>query len=53
MSFLVGPAEGHQLGGLVGEETTVAGPGAWALKPRGILHTMWNSEATPPASSRC
>ncbi|HEY6499397.1 MAG TPA: cupin domain-containing protein [Streptosporangiaceae bacterium] len=97
MSFLVGPAEGHQLGGpfdvvvrvraeqtngvmavieetippgelitphthqndvwvhvlageigvLVGEETTVAGPGAWALKPRGILHTMWNSEATP------
>jgi quercetin dioxygenase-like cupin family protein len=97
MSFLVGPGEGHQLGGrfdvvvrvraeqtggvlavleetippdalitphthqndvwvhvltgeigvLVGEETATAGPGAWALKPRGILHAMWNVQATP------
>jgi quercetin dioxygenase-like cupin family protein len=97
MSFLVGPGEGHHLGGsfdvvvrvraeqtngamavleetippgelitphthqndvwvhvltgeigvLVGDETAVAGPGAWALKPRGVLHTMWNSEAAP------
>lgn len=97
MSFLIGPDEGHQLGGrfdvvvrvraedtggalavieetippgelitphihqndvwvhvlageigvLVGEQTASAAPGAWALKPRGVLHAMWNTEATP------
>jgi quercetin dioxygenase-like cupin family protein len=97
MSFLIGPGEGHQLGGrfdvvvrvraeqtggvmavieetippgalitphthqndvwvhvlageigvLVGDETAPAGPGAWALKPRNVLHAMWNSEAAP------
>jgi len=36
-----------EIGVLVGEETASAGPGAWALKPRGILHAMWNCEATP------
>lgn len=36
-----------EIGVLVGEETASAGPGAWALKPRGVLHAMWNSEATP------
>jgi len=36
-----------QIGVLVGEETASAEPGAWALKPRGVLHAMWNSQATP------
>ena len=36
-----------EIGVLVGEETASAGPGAWALKPRGILHARWNSGATP------
>jgi quercetin dioxygenase-like cupin family protein len=97
MSFLIGPGEGHRLGGrfdvavrvraeqtggvmavieetippgelitphthqndvwvrvlsgeigvLVGNETAAAVPGAWPLKPRGILHTMWNSGVSP------
>ena len=97
MSFLIGPGEGHQLGGkfdvvvrvraehtggvmavieetippgalitphvhqndvwvhvldgeigvLVGEETASAGPGAWALKPQGVLHAMWNTQPAP------
>jgi quercetin dioxygenase-like cupin family protein len=96
MSFLIGPGEGHQLGGkfdvvvrvraehtggvmavieetippgalitphthrndvwvhvltgeigvLVGEQTAAAGPGAWALKPRNVVHAMWNPTAT-------
>jgi quercetin dioxygenase-like cupin family protein len=97
MSFLIGPGQGHQLGGkfdvvvrvrsehtsgvmavieetippgaliaphthqndvwvhvlageigvLVGDHTASAAPGAWALKPRDILHAMWNTQATP------
>jgi quercetin dioxygenase-like cupin family protein len=97
MSFLVGPGEGHHLGGsfdivvrvrseqtasvmavieetiepgvlipphthendvwvlvlrgvigvVVGVETAAAGPGAWALKPRRVLHSMWNAQAAP------
>jgi uncharacterized cupin superfamily protein len=35
-----------EIGVLVGEETASAEPGAWALKPRGVLHAMWNCEAT-------
>ena len=27
----------------VGEETVVATPGSWVLKPRRIPHTMWNA----------
>lgn len=36
-----------EIGVLVGEETASAGPGAWALKPRNVLHSMWNSAAVP------
>ena len=36
-----------QIGVLVGEQTASAEPGAWALKPRGVLHAMWNSQDTP------
>jgi hypothetical protein len=36
-----------EIGVLVGEETASARPGAWALKPRGVLHAMWNCEAAP------
>ena len=36
-----------EIGVLVGEETAAAGPGAWALKPRGVLHAMWNAQAAP------
>jgi hypothetical protein len=36
-----------QIGVLVGEQAASAEPGAWALKPRGVLHAMWNSQATP------
>jgi quercetin dioxygenase-like cupin family protein len=36
-----------EIGVLVGDETATAGPGAWALKPRGVLHTMWNAQPAP------
>lgn len=36
-----------QIGVLVGEQTASAAPGAWTLKPRGVLHAMWNAQATP------
>jgi hypothetical protein len=32
-----------EVGVLVGEEIAIAGPGEWALKPRDVLHAMWNS----------
>lgn len=31
-----------QVGVLVGGQIELAGPGAWALKPRNIVHAMWN-----------
>ncbi len=36
-----------EIGVLVGDETATAGAGAWALKPRGVLHAMWNPRAEP------
>ena len=36
-----------EIGVLVGEQTASAGPGAWALKPRNVLHAMWNAQDTP------
>lgn len=36
-----------EIGVLVGEATASAPQGAWALKPRGVLHSMWNAQATP------
>jgi quercetin dioxygenase-like cupin family protein len=36
-----------ELGVLVGDETATALPGAWALKPRGLLHAMWNAGSEP------
>jgi quercetin dioxygenase-like cupin family protein len=36
-----------EIGVLVGEETTTAAVGAWALKPRNMLHTMWNAGTEP------
>ncbi len=31
-----------EIGILVGDEIAHAGPGSWALKPRNIMHAMWN-----------
>lgn len=31
-----------QIGVLVGDQIDTAGPGQWALKPRSVLHAMWN-----------
>ncbi len=36
-----------EVGVLVGEETAQAGAGAWALKPRDVLHAMWNAGTGP------
>jgi quercetin dioxygenase-like cupin family protein len=36
-----------EIGVLVGEDTAQAGPGAWALKPRNVVHAMWNAQDTP------
>lgn len=36
-----------EVGILVGDEIDVAGPGSWALKPRNVVHAMWNAGAAP------
>lgn len=36
-----------EIGVLIGEQIEVAGPGSWALKPRNVVHAMWNSGAVP------
>jgi quercetin dioxygenase-like cupin family protein len=36
-----------EVGILVGDEVDVAGPGSWALKPRNVVHAMWNPGAAP------
>src|SRR5579875_3497395 len=36
-----------EIGVLVGDETASAAAGAWALKPRNVLHAMWNPRTTP------
>ena len=34
-----------EIGALIGDDIVVATPGTWVLKPRGILHAMWNPES--------
>jgi uncharacterized cupin superfamily protein len=34
-----------EIGVLVGEEVAHAGPGCWVLKPRDVVHAMWNRGA--------
>jgi quercetin dioxygenase-like cupin family protein len=36
-----------EIGVLVGEEVAHAGQGSWALKPRNVVHAMWNSGTVP------
>src|SRR6185436_8202990 len=36
-----------EVGILVGDEIDVAGPGSWALKPRKVVHAMWNAGTDP------
>jgi quercetin dioxygenase-like cupin family protein len=36
-----------EIGVLVGETIAVAPAGAWALKPRGVVHAMWNATDEP------
>src|SRR5262245_13921595 len=36
-----------EVGILVGDQTDVAGPGSWALKPRNVVHAMWNPGRIP------
>lgn len=31
-----------EIGVLVGDEIVHAGPGSWVLKPRAVMHAMWN-----------
>jgi len=31
-----------EFGIMIGDEETLAGPGSWVVKPRGITHTFWN-----------
>jgi quercetin dioxygenase-like cupin family protein len=50
-----------RIGVLVGDEVAVADAGSWALKPRSVMHAMWNAEEEParlievltPAGSEC
>jgi len=36
-----------QIGVLVGDEIEIASAGSWALKPRSVVHAMWNAESEP------
>lgn len=36
-----------EVGILVGDQTDVAGPGSWVLKPRNVVHAMWNAGHMP------
>lgn len=36
-----------EIGVLVGDEIKVATTGSWALKPRNMLHAMWNAKDVP------
>lgn len=37
----------REIGVLVGEEIATATAGSWALKPRSVMHAMWNASAEP------
>ena len=41
-----------EIGVLVGEEIKVASPGSWALKPRNIMHAMWNANGRAGTNHR-
>jgi quercetin dioxygenase-like cupin family protein len=36
-----------EVGARVGEQESVVGPGAYVVKPRGVLHTFWNPTDRP------
>jgi quercetin dioxygenase-like cupin family protein len=36
-----------EIGLLVGDDIATASAGSWALKPRNIVHAMWNATTTP------
>jgi len=36
-----------EIGVLVGDKIDIARPGSWALKPRNVMHAMWNASTTP------
>src|SRR5207247_1755306 len=36
-----------EVGILVGDQIDVAGGGSWALKPRNVVHAMWNAGTIP------
>ncbi|HEU0167310.1 MAG TPA: cupin domain-containing protein [Chloroflexota bacterium] len=36
-----------EIGVLVGDQVASAAAGAWALKPRNVVHAMWNAQAEP------
>jgi quercetin dioxygenase-like cupin family protein len=36
-----------RIGVLVGEEVVSAETGSWALKPRAVMHAMWNADDEP------
>jgi len=36
-----------EVGVLVGDSIGTASAGAWALKPRGVVHAMWNAASEP------
>ena len=36
-----------RIGARVGDDEFAAGPGAWILKPRGVMHTFWNAGPEP------
>jgi quercetin dioxygenase-like cupin family protein len=35
------------IGVLVGDTVAEPGTGSWALKPRNVVHAMWNAERVP------
>ena len=39
-----------EIGILVGDEVEHAGAGSWALKPRNVVHAMWNRTDAPGRS---
>ena len=35
------------IGARVGDQETVAGPGSYVIKPRGLMHSFWNAGPGP------
>ena len=36
-----------EIGARIGDDEFTAAPGAWILKPRGLMHTFWNAGPEP------